>query len=310
LNQAFVNDRKSGSSIWNNPITRRSFLKKSGAATVGAIVILSQARTYSQVTIPNCSGSDFSTLSFPHPPPSSQHYILECKKDADDPNLQITQNGNTFSRANLAVWFTTPISGIHIGIDVEGEAEGPYENELSHAFTFMPLKGKAKFYVRHNPWVGGTWDYSQVIYDTPVPVSGSPGPSTSYTNVQNSKQHHVHMVDRDTGAESDIPGTPFVAPIAATYRISPGSGLVYTVTIDAEFKVYAVDNYVYIGIVQYNVMLKWTSGAQFSISFGAGSSTSGGVGAGQTGTITSVRGPSPKNCEFLWAHKVIKEPSN
>lgn len=41
LNQAFDNNRSSGASIWNNPITRRSFLKRSGAATVGLLATVS-----------------------------------------------------------------------------------------------------------------------------------------------------------------------------------------------------------------------------------------------------------------------------
>jgi len=45
LNQAFDSDRSSGSSIWNNPITRRSFLKKSGGATVGAVILMNTLGT-------------------------------------------------------------------------------------------------------------------------------------------------------------------------------------------------------------------------------------------------------------------------
>jgi hypothetical protein len=39
LNQAFDANKSSGASLWNNPITRRSFLKRSGAATVGMICL-------------------------------------------------------------------------------------------------------------------------------------------------------------------------------------------------------------------------------------------------------------------------------
>lgn len=38
LNQSFDAEKASGASIWNNPITRRSFLKRSGAVTAGIIV--------------------------------------------------------------------------------------------------------------------------------------------------------------------------------------------------------------------------------------------------------------------------------
>lgn len=63
LNQAFDAEKSSGSSIWNNPITRRSFLKKSGGATVGAIVLSSILTDTAKAEIETWTTSDGTSIS-------------------------------------------------------------------------------------------------------------------------------------------------------------------------------------------------------------------------------------------------------
>lgn len=57
LNQAFDAEKGSGSSIWNNTITRRSFLKRSGAATVAVMVAAQSNKANAE------GGLDFSFYS-------------------------------------------------------------------------------------------------------------------------------------------------------------------------------------------------------------------------------------------------------
>ncbi len=85
LNQAFDSNRSSGASLWNNPITRRSFLKRSGAATVGTLVLLSPAlNTVAEAEILTLQLSD--GTSFTRDFSSTVEWFFEVSEEPDDLN--------------------------------------------------------------------------------------------------------------------------------------------------------------------------------------------------------------------------------
>jgi hypothetical protein len=110
LNQAFDSDRSSGSSIWNNPITRRSFLKKSGGATVGAVILMNTLGT-TQAQAETTEGSV-----------SCQCHVLGKPNDAQNGYNETgvaTYNGWKFK----GKYFTSPYDGTGSAVTVSTKSE-------------------------------------------------------------------------------------------------------------------------------------------------------------------------------------------
>ena len=63
LNQAFDANKSSGASLWNNPVTRRSFLKRSGGATVAALIVCNIATYQAKATVTDDSSVSQGTKS-------------------------------------------------------------------------------------------------------------------------------------------------------------------------------------------------------------------------------------------------------
>ena len=87
LNQAFDANKSSGASLWNNPITRRSFLKRSGAATVGTLVLLSPAlNTVAEAEILTLQLSDGTSFTRDFSVTVEWLFDVTAEPDGDEPD--------------------------------------------------------------------------------------------------------------------------------------------------------------------------------------------------------------------------------
>jgi hypothetical protein len=130
LNQSFDAEKASGSSIWNNPITRRSFLKRSGAATVGLIATCQLAQQklaaetitgpayFSKVSsfeVNAVSGCSIAALASPNTGPAADGYNETWI-------LSHSKWGKTF--CCKGVYTTTPTLGMGNHVIVAAQAAG------------------------------------------------------------------------------------------------------------------------------------------------------------------------------------------
>jgi hypothetical protein len=122
LNQAFDANKSSGASLWNNPITRRSFLKRSGAATVGMICLQT---TYMANTAQAEEANTSASFSY--------EWGLICALDpggAHDPEEDNAEGHNnldddrTWWRRNKATW------GSDNAVLIEIKGTGPVAGRL------------------------------------------------------------------------------------------------------------------------------------------------------------------------------------
>jgi hypothetical protein len=180
LNRAFDSNKSSGASLWNNPITRRSFLKRSGAATVGALVIenaLINNRLLAQ-TLNNEPASEAAASM-------SKKFYYKCTADP-----KATLPSHPSHSANLKIGLVGSDGDIvELKMSLTMTAIGPKLGDVTNSITYAAASIAASIQCFKN----GT-AISGTTIPILFPVTWSSG---SYTKT----------VDENTGVETKYPAT-------------------------------------------------------------------------------------------------------
>jgi hypothetical protein len=289
LNQAFESTVGSGGGV-----TRRSFIKRTGGATIATLVAL-------HVTSQQAFATENSN-------PSPSYYALKCNLDPVDNQQQISAIGEngTFRRAaaspkSSTVWELDEEIKIHFRVN--GQATGPKKDDSNgKMFRYAPTIAFMDLRVEYQGAMGNHLLEEPTAGDRPY-FSNGENLDLTFNQVNSSEE-----IDGNTSAVTIRRGQERTMPFYATYNTYPYSGTTGSrgtvkVVLDGEFVVYANADKkeVLMGLKRLTVIVGETKLVGGTITI---KNLGGGLSWGEF--LTHLPNAPVKNLSFVWDKEIQK----
>lgn len=279
-------------------VARRAFLRKSGGATVSALIAGSLVNT-TKAGATYWSGSCYSDA---HNMDFGQGitFVDEVYIDPAERKFLRDMEHKTISLGPN--W--------RLSFNIRGRAVGPGNGYRSNTYKFAPTYGFVSVTVHHKGYNSSTWDtdpsgpwYPAVKSDSSAITHLAWPTDNPDIDADPSLAAHSYNIYTD-GTTYDFPAGKIEELISATFLRDDLAG--NQVTVHAKVLIWAERNKVYIGISDYIIMTTdWgaTGGIGWSSTSGANVSITVG---NTTVTVPSFSGPAPGSLSFNWDTKPVR----